>query len=664
MLRNPNRFNKIGNREMYMNCAPVNIVPKGSKHSRDARPESLSPRDTAMANAAAQSALSSYPPLFVANLASVNDCVTKETQDVMFDNPGHSVQYADGKSDGEKPSFGKGQCTGRGGKNAGSSSPSSSSPPPSSPGGSSPGDNGQWKDPSSSKSSSKCSDDNDGQWHPECLPGGNGQKALSGSSSSSDDKDKPAKQSQNQDSVEDVKTGDKPSTEVEQELQEYLSTLYGPSGHSKRTDCGAVKRGLETCQYPARWVKRSLCLWVCVRKGHSVKRTTDDLRTTLDYQLATLATKIAELFKLVSQKQSLERRQPYIPGTALDAAGPQPTTFDLFLTYLSQLQTTVIECIRGLAAAAPVDRTVANAQVLPAEQEIPTEPVIPVEPLPAPSSIIIPTPDAALLELSQPLPTPAGAELLRGPSQGLSPPVPSAVLDPAFGSGAILASGTVEVMREKLKRQLLIPDISMLSWLNSIDPSDLSPDTDFKGLVKGMQALGKDIVRIVDALNVKGEVSKPVAEPSKAESETPKPPIRHGAPIAALAQFTNGTSPFNETDNPLQQAADAEGFDAALVADEKGNTPPSPPLSTAAALLPYLMGPGPVVPPGVVINWPGPNTYDDGKDDGEEVSNLEDFPIVVNDIDDEEAAKEEVRKFFEELGKGAEAAGSKDDDAE
>jgi hypothetical protein len=289
--------------------------------------------------------------------------------------------------------------------------------------------------------------------------------------------------------------------------------------------------------------------------------------------------------------------------------------------------------------------------------------VIPVEPLPESSSIILPTPHAALFELSQPLPTPAGAGLLRGPPQFLSPPVPSAVLDPAFASGPVLAPGTAEGMRAKTKRQLLIPDISMLSWLNSIDPSDLSPDTDFKGLVKGMQALAKDIVRIVDALNVDGEVLKPVAKQNKTKIETPKPPFRHGPPIAVLAPFTNGTSPFNETNNPLQQAADAAGFDAALVADEKANTPPSPPLSTAAALLPYLMGPGPVVPPGVVVDWPGPNTYDDGDgDDG--VSNLEDFPIVVNDIDDEEAAKEEVRKFFEELGKGAEAAGSKDNDVE
>lgn len=715
------RFNKIGNREMYMNCAPINIVPKGSKHLRDAEPQSISPRDTTIANAAAQSALSSYPALFVANLASVNDCVTKETQDVIFDSPGNSVQYADGKSSGGKPSFGKGQCTGKGGKNAGSSSPSSSSPPPSSPGGSSSGDNGQWKDPSSSKSSSKSPQCNDGQWHPECLPGGNGQKALSGSSSSSEDEDESAKKAQSQDSVEDIKTGGQPSGDVEKDLQEYLSTLYDSSEKSKRTDCGSAKRSLHTCTFPNRWVKRSLCLWVCVRKGRSIRRDEGDLQYTLNLQLTTLATEIARLMNFVSQKQSLERRLSYIPDVGLEQPAPQPTTFDLFLTYLSQLQSTVIECIRGIAAAAPVDRKLEAAQVIPTELEIPTEPSIPVEPV-AESSPILPTPDAALLELSQPLPTPAGAELLRGPSQGLFPPTPSPVLDPVFASDAVLASGTVEgkklVAKEKLRRQLLVPDISMLSWLNSIDPSDLSPDTDFGGLVKGLQGIGKDIMKIVDALKVEGEVPKPlvVPKPVVVPVNAPKgaPPIRHGPPVGVVQLFGNGTSSFNETNNPLQMAADRAGFDAAVMKDQMGNTPPFSStatmttststsglpefsLSTTAALLPYLMGPGPVVPPGVTINWPGPNTYeneDDGVsnlehfpivvndiDDDEEakeevrkffedlrdddaVSNVEDFPMVVKDIDKEQEAKEEVRKFFEQLGKGAkEAGGSKDDSA-
>ena len=56
---------------MYMNCAVVDIVPLGSKSHKH-----VNSRDVAQVNAAAQAALSSYPPLFLANLADVNDCIT------------------------------------------------------------------------------------------------------------------------------------------------------------------------------------------------------------------------------------------------------------------------------------------------------------------------------------------------------------------------------------------------------------------------------------------------------------------------------------------------------------------------------------------------------------------------------------------------------------
>jgi hypothetical protein len=108
------RFNKIGNREMYMNCAVVDVVPKGSLRGGTTQPPTVNTRDATRANAAAQAALSSYPPLFVANLKSVKDCITKETMDVVFDDPGKTVAFAHGENASAKPSFGSGQCTGRG----------------------------------------------------------------------------------------------------------------------------------------------------------------------------------------------------------------------------------------------------------------------------------------------------------------------------------------------------------------------------------------------------------------------------------------------------------------------------------------------------------------------------------------------------------------------
>jgi len=58
-------FNTIGNREMYQNCANVDITG-GSGDGK-------------------------FPPLFVANLASVNDIKTNENSDVLFPNPGEFV---------------------------------------------------------------------------------------------------------------------------------------------------------------------------------------------------------------------------------------------------------------------------------------------------------------------------------------------------------------------------------------------------------------------------------------------------------------------------------------------------------------------------------------------------------------------------------------------
>ncbi|KGO74372.1 hypothetical protein PITC_008960 [Penicillium italicum] len=71
-------FNRIGNREMYMNCAPVTVSGGSSKRS----PEELEKR------------AASFPPMFVAN---VNGCTTPESVDIRFPQPGEYVEH-DGES--------------------------------------------------------------------------------------------------------------------------------------------------------------------------------------------------------------------------------------------------------------------------------------------------------------------------------------------------------------------------------------------------------------------------------------------------------------------------------------------------------------------------------------------------------------------------------------
>lgn len=73
-------FNKVGNREMYMNCAPI-TVGGGSGGAGEASTKEVS------------SVLGSLPDMFVANVAS-GTCETKEGVDFQFPDPGKSVNTA------------------------------------------------------------------------------------------------------------------------------------------------------------------------------------------------------------------------------------------------------------------------------------------------------------------------------------------------------------------------------------------------------------------------------------------------------------------------------------------------------------------------------------------------------------------------------------------
>ena len=81
-------FNKVGNREMYMNCASVKVTGGSSK-----REISLNETQEYAILELSERATASFPEMFVANIP-VTDCTTAEAADLKFPDPGASVEMA------------------------------------------------------------------------------------------------------------------------------------------------------------------------------------------------------------------------------------------------------------------------------------------------------------------------------------------------------------------------------------------------------------------------------------------------------------------------------------------------------------------------------------------------------------------------------------------
>ena len=80
-------FNKVGNREMYMNCAPITITSASSKRSDE---DGLMARNITQLMERDISAYNALPNMFVANVG--NGCGTVDSTDLKFPAPGDSLE--------------------------------------------------------------------------------------------------------------------------------------------------------------------------------------------------------------------------------------------------------------------------------------------------------------------------------------------------------------------------------------------------------------------------------------------------------------------------------------------------------------------------------------------------------------------------------------------
>ncbi|EKD14716.1 hypothetical protein MBM_06927 [Drepanopeziza brunnea f. sp. 'multigermtubi' MB_m1] len=87
-------FNKVGNREMYMNCAPVTITAASAQRRDDDGMEA--PRNDTQLGERDTAGFDALPDMFTANIG--NGCGTVDSSDVLFPNPGDSEEKDGGNT--------------------------------------------------------------------------------------------------------------------------------------------------------------------------------------------------------------------------------------------------------------------------------------------------------------------------------------------------------------------------------------------------------------------------------------------------------------------------------------------------------------------------------------------------------------------------------------
>ena len=105
-------FNKVGNREMYMNCAQVTVGGSGKRDVDATEAEDIDDEEAANStmHVIQADSFQDLPPIFIANVNGPGKCKTVEGTDVNFPKPGPSVEGDVGgkgyKCEGDAPFLG------------------------------------------------------------------------------------------------------------------------------------------------------------------------------------------------------------------------------------------------------------------------------------------------------------------------------------------------------------------------------------------------------------------------------------------------------------------------------------------------------------------------------------------------------------------------------
>ena len=611
------RFNKVGNREMYMNCAGkqiivprschptflintvVNIVPRGTRtmSSKPSPSQHLAVRDTAKINAVAQAALASYPDLFVANLPGINTCVAPETHNVVFGDPGRAVQFGDDVGAVSKPTFQRNACTGKGHTSVSTSS-DSTSPPPSSSGSSTSGDDGQWHGSDSTQQQSPASSSiavavNDGKSNPGLYVSTTGHQTPSSSQASQKNTLQPV----------DVQQGGKQlDEEVEKELNAYLAQLYETKAPKKRRSMATTEADdaqsaaiiadtLTRTRRQKRWSS-----YQPLSPNQNDNQDTSDTQATSS-DLST-----------ISENSS-------VAPQAIDAS------FAAFLVRLNSLSTSLFTLVKFASSyldQAPPSSYYGSSAAAGSD-----------------ASDVIMGPDdvgytRARRYLERDGSMPANEEMANTPFRN------------AMNISTALSENALRQWLEGLKTQIATMKNHLQSTAARFRPENNTLLRRKTSLVGANTEKPFDWGSLYPSLQTntsEGEESNVRARPRPAIAEendsapstnptitTTKDAIVHPPPASKTKDtWIDGVFRFLL----LLHATPLPGTD-----------------SDAAAVFPFIMGPGPALPSGVSVNG---------------VNNLEDMPtVVVDDLENGSEAQDGVREFFEGLkGEGGGAGSSR-----